>query len=378
MYQVSRFGIKGFRRLLNVDLEIRPFMTVIGVNGVGKTSLLDAFSLLSASAEGNLSKRLSELGGIGNILTRGKSGAMDFSVNMDISNHERFEYILQLVPQGAAYSIVSEVFNQWQGESPNWEKGSDSFDSHSSFVTRKDNTLQFNVLADDETTLSQIPDAYKTAKTCRRILASTIKYHTIDVGPRSHVRLPQQMKPAADPGMNGEDLIPFLYNIRESSQDKFEIITDTMKAAFPDFKEFGFPPVAAGMLTMTWKDRNFSRPLYVNELSDGTLRFLWLASLLQSPILPSITMIDEPDVSLHPEQMRLLVDLMREASSRTRLVIATHSDRIVRFVKPEELMVFDIDEEGGTSAAYADSFDLESWLSKYRLDELWSMGHLTL
>ena len=64
MYQVSRFGIKGFRRLFNVDLEIRPFMAVIGINGSGKTSLLDAFSLLSASAEGNLSKKLSELGGI--------------------------------------------------------------------------------------------------------------------------------------------------------------------------------------------------------------------------------------------------------------------------------------------------------------------------
>jgi predicted ATPase len=68
--------------------------------------------------------------------------------------------------------------------------------------------------------------------------------------------------------------------------------------------------------------------------------------------------------------MRLLVNLMREASARTRLVIATHSDRLIRFLEPKELMVFDIDENGETSAAYADSFDPERWLSKYKLGEL--------
>jgi predicted ATPase len=184
------------------------------------------------------------------------------------------------------------------------------------------------------------------------------------------------MRPATSPGINGEDMVPYLYYLRETSKEKFEIITDSLKAAFPDFVEFGFPPVAAGMLAMTWKDENFTKPLYIHELSEGSLRFLWLVSLLQSSALSAVTLIDEPDVSLHPELMRILIDLMREASERTQLIVATHSDRFVRFLDPHELKIFDLDENGCTKVTDAETLDLEKWLSEYRLDDLWSMGCL--
>jgi len=70
MYKINHTKIGGFRRLRNLELVIRPFMVLIGANGVGKTSLLDAFSLLSASAGGELNSQLSEFGGVSNILTR--------------------------------------------------------------------------------------------------------------------------------------------------------------------------------------------------------------------------------------------------------------------------------------------------------------------
>jgi predicted ATPase len=184
------------------------------------------------------------------------------------------------------------------------------------------------------------------------------------------------MKPATLPGANGEDLVPYLYYLRESDRDRFETITDSLQAAFPGFEELNFPPVAAGMLAMTWKDRNFVKPLYMNELSEGTLRFLWLVSLLQSPNLSTITMIDEPEVSMHPELLSLLADLMRETSRRTQLIIASHSDRFVRFLRPEEVVVMDIDDDGCATAAWADTLDLEKWLDEYSLDEVWRMGQM--
>jgi predicted ATPase len=87
-------------------------------------------------------------------------------------------------------------------------------------------------------------------------------------------------------------------------------------------------------------------------------------------------MIDEPEVSMHPELLSLLADLMREASTRTQLIIATHSDRFVRFLKPEEVVVMDIDDNGRAAAAWADTLDLEKWLDEYSLDEVWRMGQL--
>ena len=65
---------------------------------------------------------------------------------------------------------------------------------------------------------------------------------------------------------------------------------------------------------------------------------------------------------------------MREASERTRLIVATHADRLVGFLKPEEIMVMDISEDGQASMTWGDTFDLEHWLRDYALDDVWQMG----
>jgi predicted ATPase len=170
--------------------------------------------------------------------------------------------------------------------------------------------------------------------------------------------------------------VPYLYYQREEAPHRFDAVVDALQSAFPDFEKLSFPPVAAGTLAMTWKDKQFSKPFYMHELSEGTLRFLWLVSLLQSPSLSTVTMIDEPEVSLHPELLSLLADLMREASKRTQLIVATHSDRFIRFLKPEEVIVMDLNEAGGATLTWADSLDLEQWLAEYTLDEVWRLGRM--
>jgi predicted ATPase len=217
---------------------------------------------------------------------------------------------------------------------------------------------------------------FRQPEELRRILGSATQYHVLDVGPRAPVKLPQQMKPATLPGADGEGLVSYLYYLREGDPARFESILDSLAAAFPGFGGLSFPPVAAGMLAMTWRDENFAKPLYMHELSEGTLRFLWLASLLQSPGLSTITMIDEPEVSLHPELLSLLADLMREASQRTQLIVATYSDRLIRFLRSEEVVVMDIGEDGFATATWADTMDLDEWLAEYSLDEVWRMGRM--
>ena len=106
------------------------------------------------------------------------------------------------------------------------------------------------------------------------------------------------------------------------------------------------------------------------------LRFLWLTTLLQSPGLTEITLLDEPEVSLHPELLSLLAGLMREASQRTLLIVATHADRLVRFLEPNEVVTLDVAEDGMAKATWADQLDLEGWLSEYTLDEVWRLGRM--
>ncbi|MEK0195857.1 AAA family ATPase, partial [Microcoleus anatoxicus] len=89
--------------------------------------------------------------------------------------------------------------------------------------------------------------------------------------------------------------------------------------------------------------------------------------------LTAVTLIDEPEVSLHPELLQLLADAMREASQRTQLIVTTHSDRLIGFLEPKEVLVCNA-EDGLTTLAWADSIDLEHWLKDYSLDQLWAMN----
>jgi predicted ATPase len=216
---------------------------------------------------------------------------------------------------------------------------------------------------------------YREPETLRQHLASCSFYKAweLNLSPQSPIRLPQSMRPATLPGAKGEDLVSCLYYLRETDPNRFAIIQDTLAAAFPDFERLSFPPVAAGTLAMTWKDRNFSHPFYMHQLSEGTLRFLWLITLLQSRDLTAVTLIDEPEVSLHPELLQLLADAMREASQKTQLIVATHSDRLLKFLKPREVLVCD-SEDGLATLSWADSIDLEHWLKDYSLDQLWAMN----
>ena len=137
-----------------------------------------------------------------------------------------------------------------------------------------------------------------------------------------------------------------LYTLRETDPYRFETIEATLRSAFPGFERLSFPPVAAGTLAMTWKENTSKNPFYMYQLSEGTLRFLWLVTLLQSPGLTAVTLIDEPEVSLHPELLSLLADLFREASQRTQLIVATHADRLVRFLQPAEVITINVNENG--------------------------------
>ncbi len=379
MHEVKRIRISGFRRLRDVNIEMRSLMVLIGANGVGKSSILDAVSLLSSSAAGTMNKSLNDIGGVADACTRGKTDKIAFEAEMAIEDESPLLYQLEVQAKHQGYAIPKEILSQvrrGKGHGPfiHIESHDDNimyYDVGDRHLGRPD--WEHNPL---ESSLSQVPKMFRHPEELRRTLSSVTKYHVLDVGPRAPVKLPQQMKPSLLPGEDGEDLVPFLYALREGDRDRYEVIEDTLRAAFPDFESLNFPPVAAGMLSLTWKDRAYRDPMYVHQLSEGTLRFLWLISLLQSPNLSTVTMIDEPEVSLHPELLSLLADLMREAAKRTQIIVATHSDRLIRFLDPKEVVVMDVDDDGCAAVQWADSMDLDEWLKEYSLDEVWRMGRM--
>jgi predicted ATPase len=371
--EFSRLEVRGYRQLRNVQLLLNPFNVLIGANGIGKSSILEVMSLLAASADGRLDHTMSQVGGISSILTQdGSATGIDLLLERPPAPERPLTYALRLLAQGTEYIISSESLSRDINIYVDGSGGQIRY-----LDKNKGLTAQNWDYKPQETALSQVPKMFTEAEEFRHLLASATEiYHTLDVSFRAPIRTTQSLRPADTPGKNGEALLSCLYALREDESDRYEAVMDALRVAFPTFEKLDLPTVATGQVTLCWKDRNFTNPLYPHELSEGTLRFLWLVTLLQSPGLPKVTLIDEPEVSLHPEMLQLLTELMREASSRTQLIVATHSDRFVRFLKPEELIVCDLDEEGGTSVKRADELDLDKWLADYALDELWSMGRL--
>ena len=376
MPQIERIGIQGFRRLEDVNIEMRPVMALIGANGVGKTSFMDALSLLADSARGAMNRRINEMGGASEMVTRDGLSPIVLRADMGVGDDgPPLEYCLCVMPQGQSYAITTETLTQSAAGRKEPFKHIESYFGNVHFYDPDKGLVKPNWEHDAmETFLSQVPKMLRGPEGFRWNVGSFAQYGPIDVARRSPVKMPQQLRPAVLPGPNGEDLGPFLYNLRESDRTKFEAIEDTLKVAFPGFESLSFPIVAAGMIAPTWKDKAYRNPFYMHQLSEGTLRFLWLVALLQSPALTTITMIDEPELSLHPELLSLLVDLVREASQRTHVIIATHSDRLIRFLDPHEVVAMDLGETGSAEMTWADDLDLDEWLADFSMDEVWQMG----
>ena len=368
--------VKGYRALADVTLDLHPLTVMIGPNGCGKTSLLEVFQLLREAAQGRLGEAITNLGGFMTLLTctSGAPARMEFVLKADINSQrspEPISYHLTLEPGPQGVGFVSVLERLWQlkpGTGPH-------------------RYIDSNTPAEPELKLSTWPPEGRglfskpatEPEVFRDALTKTLSLGSLDVSPRAPVRLPQTLTPATYPGKNGESLFPALYNMRESkaSRSSYERVEETLQLAFPDFDHLELPVVGGGQVTLAWYEKNLTIPLYPNQLSEGTLRFLWLTTVLLSPEPPPLILIDEPEVSLHPEFLKILAALLQDASARTQLLVATHSSDLIRWLQPDEVVV--IDKEEAKSAfiwANDSSLNLSEWLKHYTLSDLWLMGNL--
>ena len=135
--------------------------------------------------------------------------------------------------------------------------------------------------------------------------------------------------------------------------------------------------ITGGLVQIFLHERGLHHPVPAVRLSDGTLRFLCLLAILDHPEPPAVTCIEEPELGLHPDMIPEVARLLVEASSRTQLVVTTHSDILVDALShiPEAIVVCE-KSEGATQLHRLDKQELKPWLEKYRLGELWTSGHI--
>jgi hypothetical protein len=190
------------------------------------------------------------------------------------------------------------------------------------------------------------------------------------------IRSPQPLAPAERLSADGSDLFSVLYGLRTERREAYAELQQALRLAVPEFEELDFPLAGAGHVNLTWKQSNYKKPFYANQLSDGTLRLLWLLTIIHTVPDDGLMLIDEPELSLHPQWILLLISMLRQLSARTNVLVATQSAEFVRWLERDELLIADIDEEGTTFSWADQKVDLDKWLKDFTLSELWTMGEL--
>jgi predicted ATPase len=171
--RLENISIKGFRRLQQLDLDMRNLIVMIGANGSGKTSFLDVLSILAASARGQLRDTLQLKGGLNEILTRGKTEELEFAISMNVAEKQPLHYSLTLAPQGLSYEIKEETLTQQSNpNAPEPFKYIESHGSNIKYFSQEDRKLLSPSWEHErlETSLSQVPKMYREPENLRKSL----------------------------------------------------------------------------------------------------------------------------------------------------------------------------------------------------------------
>jgi predicted ATPase len=178
---------------------------------------------------------------------------------------------------------------------------------------------------------------------------------------------------------DGSNLAAFLYYLREGFEDSYSLIQRTIQQVAPFFDDFRLKPLnlRPDDIKLEWRHKSSDQYFDASSLSDGTLRFIVLATLFLQPVShrPSVILVDEPELGLHPYAIGILASLIRQAAVDTQVIVSTQSSLLVDYLKPEDVLVVNR-IEGGTTIAPLKPDQLATWLEDYSLGQLWEKNEL--
>jgi predicted ATPase len=165
--------------------------------------------------------------------------------------------------------------------------------------------------------------------------------------------------------------------LREKHGDQYRQIVGAIRMVAPFFRDFQLRPYPLNeqKIQLEWSEAGSDAYFNAHSLSDGTLRFMCLATLLLQPSPPSTIVIDEPELGLHPFAIQVLASLVQSASLRTQVIVSTQSVTLVNHFMPGDVIV--VDREGGQSTfARLSEQSMSTWLEDYGLGDLWEKNVL--
>jgi predicted ATPase len=356
---LRRVILKGFRSIKEMDLELRELNVFIGSNGAGKSNLFSFFKMLNEMMRERLQLFIATSGRAHSLLHYGSKVTPQIEARLEFdgaSGPETYEIQLVYAPNDSL--ILS---NEKLQVNPASGEGNAKYFSNGGQPRQ-------------ETFLNALVDQPSVA-VLRRMLGTCPVYHFHDTSATARV---QQFGYIGDNALllpDAGNLAAFLYRLEYQDHGAaYKRIVSTIRMIAPFFQDFELRPEGpnAQEIILRWKERDSDQVFGPHQLSDGTLRAIFLVTLLLQPEedLPELIIVDEPELGLHPYALNVVASLLQMASHHSQVLINTQSSAFLDSFDAEAIIV--VDRKGKESAFTRPALDtLESWLEEYSLSEVW-------
>ena len=351
--QISLSGYKSIRELKDFYLG-SGLNVLIGANGSGKTNFIRFFELLGHLMDPNkgLQNYVSARGRADAFLFRGMKVTPEFKAHLHFGKNEYKFTIKAADDRSLFFAQESAAFEGPRYGAIENDQGSGHKES---LIARSHGTMSKEWVFD-------------TIRDWR-------VYHFHDTSPSAPVMGLCNIVDNDVLHGNAANLAAFLMKMADSHPGHYAQIEETIRQVAPFFGQFVLKEVSPGQTQLLWKDRYSDLLYYPHQLSDGTLRYICLATLLLQPKSAATLIIDEPELGLHPYAIKLLASLLHEAAERAQLIVSTQASLLLDELTPEQVIVVN-HHEGETLFQRQDSTKLREWLKEYTLGQLWEKNEL--
>lgn len=349
--------IEGFKSIASIEkLPLRPINVLIGANGSGKSNFVEALLFLRAIRSRGLHDYVARAGGADRTLHFGARTTPRLRLHVSFEE-QVYQYEITLAPSDGEHLFpLDERVYLWEEQE---------------YVVPRTQLLMGRP---GQAGISEPESEDPVAKHVQGHLDSWRLYHFHDTGAASPLKKTAHVHDNRSLRPDGSNLAAFLYRLQETDGDRYRLIRDTVRLVAPFFEDFVLQPLIPSddRIPLAWKHRGTNAYFEASSLSDGTLRFVALATLLLQPqrLRPSVILLDEPELGLHPYAITLLASLIGQASAETQVILATQSPLLLDHFSPEDVLVAER-TGGATTLTRLQPEELKEWLDDYSLGQLW-------
>jgi predicted ATPase len=346
--QLSRIILRGFKSIADCDIQLSQLNILIGCNGAGKSNFISFFRMVQEILDRHLQVFVGRQGGPDTILHFGRKTTEQLEIKLYFNDNTT--YFATLEPtQDNRLMFSKESLGSVHGSE--WEIGSGHFETHAYTGTG-----------------TKIDEYVLSAMQQWRV------YHFHDTSDSAYVK---QAAPTNDNiylRPDARNLAAFLYLLKNNYSQSYQQIVKTIRLVAPFFDNFLLRPSPHNqdVIELEWFEQGQDIPFKAHLLSDGTLRFICLATVFLQPtsLQPETILVDEPELGLHPYAITILASLIRAASREKQVIVSTQSVELLNEFTAKDVIVVDR-KDGKSLLRRLDEDDLQEWLEDYSLGELW-------